>query len=355
MNDTDLTYIPVASTPQEYFDDVHSEFRRAQSAFGGSNSYFYKIGEYTVKLTFAGPALVPYFTPAFEHLTAKPVPDPNLTVCIWDSYSTRSKSISPPIRAEDHHPLGQVRGTIGEHLIIDYDLETNCLNLLDIHQGLGIYWVQNSNKHSPAETAAPLRNIIFWWSRRHGYQFLHAGAIGTPNGSAVVVGKSGSGKSTTTMACLFSGMLFLGDDNILVDAKSVPTAYSLYNSAKMDPDLYQRLSAVIPTHIKPDNASVDKWIYFLQTYFPENLPKSLPVKAIVYPKISGLGTTKVAPASPGMILKALAPSSIVPFSGAGSSDFQAIASFIKRVPCYTLELGNDLQKSPFLIQQLLDR
>src|SRR5205823_136180 len=81
----------------------------------------------------------------------------------------------------------------------------------------------------------PLRHILHLWLASRGVQFVHAGAVGRPSGGCLIVGKSGSGKSTSTLATLGSELLYAGDDYVGV---SVTTGgahvHSIYGCGKLE-------------------------------------------------------------------------------------------------------------------------
>src|SRR5262245_33148523 len=73
-----------------YVEMVSLGFEKAVRQIGGSITHYYKIGEFTICLRFAGDALISQLTPAFAHLATEPTPSPALTICVWDSASTQT-------------------------------------------------------------------------------------------------------------------------------------------------------------------------------------------------------------------------------------------------------------------------
>ena len=62
---------------------------------GDAIDRFYQVDGYTIRLSFAGSAIIPYVTPALEHLSTQPTCSPSLTICVWDNIST--STILPPL------------------------------------------------------------------------------------------------------------------------------------------------------------------------------------------------------------------------------------------------------------------
>src|SRR5579872_3275601 len=59
---------------------------------------FYELGSRTIRLRFAGPALVSALTRAIGHLRQEPSAKPDLTISVWDSETT-GVPLSPLLQA----------------------------------------------------------------------------------------------------------------------------------------------------------------------------------------------------------------------------------------------------------------
>ena len=58
--------------------------------------------------------------------------------------------------------------------------------------------------------------------------------MGTAEGGALLLGASGAGKSTTTLACLASGLAIAGDDFVLVEPAGIDAVvHSISTTAKL--------------------------------------------------------------------------------------------------------------------------
>jgi len=339
--------------PIAFFSAAYWAFQRAEQAVGGPVDRFYIIGGYPIRLRFAGPALIPFIAPALEHLAARPNPAPALTICLWDSASTRTKMPPCPWATDDYIARGEVRGYNDEHIHTAFYLGSGILNMLDTTLNVAILWIRDAGLIPYYETAAPLRTILHWWMRDHERQFVHAAAVGTPRGCVLLAGKGGSGKSTTTLACLPSELLYVGDDYVLLSRQPTPFVYSLYNSAKLDADYIQRLPHLLPAVSNSERLDMEKALIFLHDHYPHKVAKGFPVRAILLPRFTGLLGTTLKKASPAASLTALAPSTIFQLPGAGQEAFQSLASFVRQVPSYVLELGTDLTMIPEVVLSLL--
>lgn len=311
------------------------------------------IGGYSVRLCFAGPALVPRIVPAFEHLAAGSNAAPDLTVCLWDSASTHTADISPAWTIEAYAAQGQVASYCDDRFRTAYDMGTGVLSLFDAQRNIALYWTRDGRTLPSYESAAPLRTLLNWWMRGHGYHLAHGAAVGTLDGGILLTGKGGIGKSTTALACLDSSLLYVGDDYVLVGAGDRPQVYSLYSSAKVGADDVRRFPHLTPAISNCQALGVEKAILFLHDHLPHKLAPSFPLRAILLPRVTGQPQTRLRPASSAEGLMALAPSSMFQLPGAGPDSFQILAQVARQVPCYRLQLGTDMAMIPSVIEGLL--
>ncbi len=334
-----------------FFDEVYQAYQNAASSDCCSVDRYFSVGGYPIQLCFAGPALIQSITPALIHLDAETDREPALRVCLWDSESTNVKMPSPPWKEEDYLARGMIRGFGDGRIQVAYHLGNFILSILDLERSLGIFWIRDASKVMYGDRASPLRAILHWWMRENARQMLHAAAIGTPEGGVLIPGKSGSGKSTVALACVLSGLQFLGDDHVLIDDANPPIAYSLYNSAKLHPDhlgAFPELSSIMNNN---SDTGAEKAVIHLYPQFPTRVCKQIEIKQILIPEITGSLTSEICNSTVAESLRALAPSTLFQLAGSHSGDFQAIVEVVKKVPIFKLKLGTDLYQVPTLIEK----
>lgn len=226
---------------------------------------------------------------------------------------------------------------------------------MDTARNLAIYWVKTAAQIPYYETGAPLRAIFHLWMSQHEIQLIHAGAVGIPSGGVLLVGKGGSGKSTTALACLNSKLFYASDDYSLLASDPNPTVFSIYSTGKKNADDLQRLPFLASLISNRDRLDTEKALYFLNEHFPKKLLPSFPLRAILIPRITGQTKTTLKAASPAAGLTALAPSTIFQLPRAGREAFQAMGKIVRQVPCYYLNLGTDISQIPEVILGLLSQ
>jgi serine kinase of HPr protein (carbohydrate metabolism regulator) len=184
---------------------------------------------------------------------------------------------------------------------------------------------------------------------QHDRLLVHGAAVGNDHGAVLIVGKSGSGKSTTALACLSSGLLYLGDDYTIIETLPSPVVHSLYATAKVDVNQVNAFPHLLPKIHNNGTLAGEKALMFLSPDYNKQMIPDLPVRAILVPRVTGGPRTQLKKTSAAAALTALAPSTIFQLPRAGESNFKIVARFVSKVPCYTLECGKNLAQIPEMV------
>ncbi len=346
---------PDNPNPAAFFETALGVCEEAQEAAGGPVDRFYSIGGLVLCLRFAGRALVPLIAPALEHLVVQPAETPAFTIHLWDSISSGTTMSAAPWSLEDYSPRGEVRGYTDERFHTVFHLGSHTLKMLDARQNVGLFWIHDARDVPFYESAAPLQAILHRWMGMNGHQLLHAGAVGMASGGVLLAGRGGSGKTSTALACVFAGLLYAGDDYVLLSNEGVPFVHSLYNSAKLDPDNLDRFPHLAGRVVNNDRLDTEKAVVFLHQHWPNQVSSGFPLRAIGVVRAGGGRCTEVSAAPSALALKALAPSTVLQLSGAGQRDLRRIANLVKRVPCFSLDLGTEPDEIARTISALLSQ
>ena len=77
---------------------------------------YYCIADYKIKLVFAGTALIPFITPALEHLRCDTPQKTDLTIYLWDTVSTKVGLPPNDWGSDDYLEHGLIRGYNTENI-----------------------------------------------------------------------------------------------------------------------------------------------------------------------------------------------------------------------------------------------
>ena len=235
-------------------------------------------------------------------------------------------------------------------------------------QAAAVYWVRDRDALPPWERSIPLRSAARWWAALQGGATVHAGDVGDGERCVLLVGAGGAGKSTSTLACLSSGLQVLGDDYCLLQAPGAataapsqgPIAYGMYRYAKLD----ERSLALLPALRRrvvgrgwssdevplcwSRGARQGKWLVDLG----EAPVPSASVVAVCAVRQDPHGSTRLEPLSRMETLRALAPSTLVQQRLWERETFQALTATIRCVPTFRL-LVNEPREVPDQVRRLL--
>jgi hypothetical protein len=352
-----MTYDQRARTESEqadFFAQCHERFVRAAESAGAFH-HFYRVSGTTVCLAFAGEHLVPNLTPALEHLRLPAAAHrPDLTLCIWDSSSTSIHMIPPPCRPESFTNRGEIWGFDSRRFKFAFSWIEPSVSLMDHSARRGIYWVPKAEALPYWAEAAPLRPLFHWWLEKNGCQLLHAAAVGTDNGAVLLVGKGGSGKSTTALSCLRAGFRYLADDYVIVRRDPEPLVYSLYCTAKLNADQLTNFPLLAKFVRNPEKLDREKAVISLYPEFERQLIPVMPLRALLVPELANLDEARIAAAPGWRIQRATAFTTMSQLPHAGGHTFEFIRRLSLSLPGFVLQLARDPRKIPMEISDLLE-
>lgn len=353
-----MTSDPRPKTESEqvaFFAQCHERFLKAAGS-AGAFDHFYQVAGATVRLMFAGEHLVPYVTPALEHLRVQTVDHPpDLTLCIWDTASTSIKMIPPPCTHESFTDRGEVWGFNSSRIKFAFFWTEYSVYLMDHSTKMGIYWVPKAEALPYWAQAAPLRTLFHWWMEKNGCQLLHGAAVGTDDGAVLLTGKGGVGKSTTALSCLRAGFRYLADDYVIVRLDPEPLAYSLYCTAKLNADHIVNFPQLVNLVRNPHKLDREKAVMSLYPQFESQIISAMPLKAVLVPELVNRGETRLTPAPSWKIQSATSFTTMSQLPHVGRHTLDFVRRLSSTVPGFALELAKDSSKVPMAISGLLER
>lgn len=339
--------------------ELSAQFAVAAGRAGQILERTYRIGGKNLRLRYAGQSLLDRLSPSIEHLRADSDGTDEHQVEIWDGTSTRSEPPPPPPGSEQLPPAG-IATSIGENRRAIYQAGVRTLSVTDDTLNRSWYWVADANLLPEWECSTPLRHILHLRLASRGVQFVHAGAVGRLDGGFIIVGKSGSGKSTSTLSTLGSELVYAGDDyvGVSLNPDTGPYVHSIYGCGKLETGHVARFPDL---HINPRReragtlpARREKTIFYVRDTYPNQVTTGFPLKAIIVPRISPNETTQLTDIPLTMALKALIPSTMFEIHGTGQKALTTLTRVAQQVPTLELRLGTDINTIPTLLSQALD-
>lgn len=331
-----------APTAGQVFNYAESIFARAAAANAVSMSF--QLAGYIIRIKFASGALPSLLTQAFTHLAPAQDLPADLTVCCWDDASCGEAMVEPD-RSARHGGIDFIDGPVR----IAWEPEQRGFSAFSIARGLALMRVPDAKTLPSWEQAAPLRRILHWWAATRGLQLVHAAALGDREGGVLLVGRGGSGKSTTALACIGSPIGYAGDDYCLISTEGKPRVHALYRSGKADHASVARLPRLAAAFAASTLEGEGKSVIFVDA---EAMIGSFPLRAIVVPRIEQFGGCRLDPLSRAETLRALAPSTLFQMPGDRRDSLARLANLIRHLPCWQLTVGPEIEDVQDLLKDL---
>jgi len=333
-----------------FFAAASSEFTLAAERVGVVERAL-RFGDRAVRLRFAGAELADLLLPTFGD-RAGPA-EVCATIDLWEERACPGPVAKYPWAFADIGPGGLVRDDGDRRVFAVHETGSGALTLVDLDRRALLHRVPERGAVRWWERAAPLRSALYWAlgdERRH---LVHAGAIGDPRGCALIAGASGSGKTTVALAGLCHGLLYIADDYLLLDTSREPTACSIYGVAKLDAGHQRRFPKLAADLRHPPAAEAEqKAVLDVSRLMPDSMREALPVRAVVVPRITG-GRSRLRHVSAGAAMLALAPSTVLQQPFGGGEVVASLADVVREVPCFALDVGDDVAVLAALVQETL--
>ena len=306
-------------------------------------------------LQFGSQDLLQRFLPGLHHALAPPS-DEGLDMRI--------------VMGGTHHPLPDAPAWLTPHLLlagrgpnmvvdgllISFDHALGALLMLDATGKRAICWLREEVRLPAWERAAPLRVLIGMWLSVHGVALVHAACVGVDsNNTVLLVGRGGSGKSTTALAALLSGQVFLGDDYVGVSIGPVGSvhAHALYGSAKATPRTLQLLPQLHCWQAPDGEVDGEKVVLYLPA--SAAIVCSATVRAVVHCCVAPHVAALLTRTRPAIVFNELISTNSVQLASALPLLTQTVAHLVRALPCYQLNLRPDMQSAPAQLRELMER
>lgn len=269
-----------------------------------------------------------------------------LDVIITTSEEIPRSSIPPPLQPRDDHTAvayekGMTALATGA---------TGTLWLLDSNRATAVLWIDDGDASPLWEQSSPLRTAARWWSSVQGAAMAHAGAVADAQGCVLLVGDSGAGKSTTTMACHGTGLEILGDDFCIVEppTRTAPSiVHAMYRLAKLD----ERALDLLP-HLR-ERIVGDSWRGKKLIDLATAEQPARPIVAICHVVQDQSTRTHVSPISRVRTLRAFAPSTMFQQRLWDRETWDVLAAIVRSARCYQLTVS-DVRSVPEVVGSILD-
>jgi hypothetical protein len=325
----------------DYFNMVFDIFSNAKLDFLDK----LELAGSAVELSGSSHDLRDILLPSLAHLKVDKSACP-IGLKIWYSDAEGLGSMIPQPPFEDFNGVGFSEKAEEEGYHIYYQPAFRQVFLYSEEKSLGIYWTQTTGTIPWWEPTFSFRIIFHWWTKHQPLQLMHAGALAMDKeGGWLIAGPSGSGKSSTCLTLLQHGVYYLGDDYVLVRLGENPQVYTLYQTAKLEPDnLEDRFGEFLDLVENKASYQGEKAIFQIYRYFPESFIRSVPLKGILLPKVNDTVASHIRPVSPGRAILGIAPTTLRHLPHDRENSYQKMKELSMRIPVLEWSLGTDKER-----------
>lgn len=241
-------------------------------------------------------------------------------------------------------------------LTMRYHPELGTWRILSRPHRLAVNWAADASRVPDWEDGFPFRNLIHWMSFGTSWSMVHAAGLGRRGRGLLLTGAGGSGKSTTTAAAVLAGLQTVGDDFVLVEQKGAdhpPRAHLVYDCLRFDEASLDMLPDYRSVLSNPERSEGQKAQMHLSDLLPAQLAQTLALEAIVVPRVTRSGETRLVRADGALALKAMLPSTAFLLSGGGAEAAQKISRLSRDLPVHLLEIGGTPLEAARALETLL--
>jgi hypothetical protein len=189
--------------------------------------------------------------------------------------------------------------------------------------------------------------------RPKGLYGLHACGLKKDGSGLLLVGSSGSGKTTTMLNLMKSGWQFLSDDAVLLhETLQDVEALAFRKGFSVMPDVAHDLGS-LATGFEFDDPEGKKVVEFAADFGGGHCESCKP-KFVLFPKLS-TGVTRLEAMNPVEALLKLSQQSggIMPDPNLSQKQLCMLKTLLQQVQCFKLHLVNDALANPDLVSNLI--
>jgi len=338
---------PPAREPRNPSDEIEAAFRALERAYAAAAKgpdplavADYRIAGYPVRTRIAGRGLAADVDRALGHLRAGPGGRPALTIEVWDE--TEAGPVDWPGWPGDPDVYGTLSVSPDDRYLRHQ--RQSSVMVLDRAESRIMGCVRGRDALCLDERARPFHRLLAIWLDERGIQFIHAGLVAHERQALLFVGKGGSGKTTSSVACFLDGFGYLGDD--FVGLQKVDDGHFLghafYATCLIDADHARRFPALLEISDAANHDFEDKLVTYLRDHRKDGFGREAGLTGIVLPTVVDREETTFRPATAMEAMLALAPSSVGILPVAGPNALEKLGGLVTAVPAFWLELGRDV-------------
>lgn len=310
----------------------------------------YRLAGFPVLVRVAGQQLAADIDKSLHYVRTQEDCEPALTIEVWDDAEIGPIGLFSWPDDADYHGLVSVTDDARYAL----NQRPSSVFLLDRHKNRIVGGVRGREMLFQDERARPFHRLVSIWLDDNNIQFIHAGLVAQGNKGLLFAGKSGAGKTTSTLACYLGGFTYLSDDCVALEAapNGAFVGHCFYGTCMHDNiDRFPTLARIAHP---PNHSFETKDSVYLVDHDTGRFVHRVKIAAVVIPKVVDRLHTSYRHAKTMDAMLALAPSSLWILPNSARNSLAKLGGLVTTVPAYWLETGRDLDGIAPVVDRLCD-
>lgn len=325
--------------PKQYFDEALSLFQ----ALPSYHTDQLLLANRRVDLRTPSMELRDKFLPSLTHLVDDGTAHPELVIWYAEEKHLPQKLKAPPW--DGFNGQGYNASICQEDVQLFFQPWQRQLFLYSRSKRTGIYWVRESGDVPWWECTFSFRILFHLWTQDLPAQLVHAGAMAKDGAGVLITGQSGSGKSTSCLNLLRAGYDYLGDDYVWIELGIAPQVFTLYQTAKIEPENLEARFADWKPFIRNKREYLNqKAIFDIKELFPSAGVSTAMINAILLPNVAQQEKTLFEKTNPTRSLMAMAPTTLHHLPHNRQCSYKKLMALSSALPSYHWHLGSDINQ-----------
>lgn len=331
---------------------------RLEGFFRRTVPHFFAVGPLSIALHASDDRMLALAAGALEHARCAGPGPCHIRVAAIDA--GRLGLPRPPAVPGTEHlrpPMDEVNLRAGGRIAAIHQAGACAWESYDAASRTGLLLAADAAAIMPWEWASPLKRLMAWATHDESFGLLHGAVIGDARGGVMLAGTTGVGKSTTTAAALLAGLSSAGDDLTMVARGPADglLAHAAFDSVKLSEDTLRLVGATALASAEATGPGLPKHILRLSGLGAGRLAATVPLRAILLPRLAGGPRSVITAGSKAAALKALGPVSGFVMRVTPDASFALAARVVRQLPCFVLDLGDSPAEAARRIATFIDR
>ncbi len=245
-------------------------------------------------------------------------------------------------------PLGQVRTELSYPTRIAHDLHSNSVVIYDPDSATAVVWVEEPSQYPYWARATPFRLALSWIADSFDGEFLHGALLALDGRGLMMAGRSGAGKSTTSIAAMSEGFDLISDDFFLYEQGKL---FPVYTRAKLHDSSLAILPIELRTRVLNPDLEGEKRILQLDVDLLSKYRNGIEVENFVIPNLGP--STAFQEVTLGAILHNLAPYTLAGLLGGTARSMLRMKRAISSGRGWSLSLSPDLKANSLALKEII--